>query len=157
MLCHASPLSGDGSGGGVGDGPISGQGNPPPPPFPPEGGLSRAQQIAGPWAASRELYEFVPCAEHVAGVLEDAGYEGNYVRVTANSGNNMMSDFNPDAGESITTNGKHWGVVVNIDGSPYVFDNYVNGMPYQKCLEGLHAPGGVSPEPFSWDTDIRLK
>jgi glycosyltransferase involved in cell wall biosynthesis len=60
----------------------------------------------------------------------------------------MASDFAP--GQFVTETGYHQGVQVFIDGGSYAFDNFVNGVPYEDWINGLHAPGGVTPFPFTW-------
>jgi hypothetical protein len=120
---------------------------PPGQPPPPGGGsIAEAKEIAQPIINQAKNLKCDVCAEQLAEQFDAAGYSGEYRNAQAINYLYMSSDFAPP-GQPITLTGFHQGVVLNIDGELWAFDNFVNGMPLSEWEAGFYARYGIT---WSW-------
>jgi RHS repeat-associated protein len=98
---------------------------------------SKVSEIA---KRNSQIFKCMECADEIVSTLKSQGISGQIVDVTTESSKGMRGNIWSDkAGDLISTNGKHRGVLV--EGK--VFDNvHTEGIDYDTWLKDFHTPSG---------------
>ena len=93
--------------------------------------------------ASRfKMFECVECAQTVKRFLIEREISGKQIKLYTGSTEGYYGNIYHDGIQAvISTNGRHEGILIELDRQEIVFDNIDNqGVPTELCLENLYSP-----------------